>query len=785
MDVIDASRDPNFHAMLKEIRNDAIKASEKTGRLVTDHPEAKTLTDRFFAKLMGKSILTPSLSPFGKIVEGIIGDSNPFPNVKMVDDHFNVPPITKVIKPYPPCILSEKDLEFIKISEMRLQRCHRGKKVLLHLISPPDRNDAVMAIAKDEEGTAILLQMYQQPSEKLVPSIQNILNYTFCIVKEPIFMQSFDSTFNSPLQFRSAYYSLRIDHPGDIIGLTEGDERIPEKWRGEARSENESSLGYRQDGNACFRRMEFMMAQRSYSSALDTAETLLEKQLAYLNRSIANLKLDRPAKALLDVTHAYDPAKPTEKPMLRHANVLYDMGKFEECEATLQTCLEAFPKCQAARTKLLSVKARLQEQSTGKYDFKDMYEQAKARTPPLIECATFSTPIKIRDSPGRGRGLFTTKAVSAGDLLLCEKAFSYSFIDDTRLEDDVTCMLNLSTKRVTLGASADLWPQVVHKLYHDPESLSAFQELYHGDYKKTAVSECDGNPIIDVFLVEKILSLNSFGCPRTSHDFCKNNVWSGKEGASTRERPLFTSAGIWLTAARINHSCVGNCRRSFIGDIQIVRAARDMPAGTELLFPYRPSGSSEPYQRVQQELAKWAFTCACEMCKDRGKTSDAVVKQRRDLKRDFMNQLPGDEPFDLPKAMRLMKGVEKTYRGKPAKQIRWVLAEVYAYIGIRARQEGYFVDATKMLIKALEAHGFVIYATDPGAVTAEPRFEVKHWGMMEHVIPWLFFQLIECYDQVNMALVPVVAHYAEVTYSVIVGEKISIWEVMPSTGNKQ
>lgn len=287
------------------------------------------------------------------------------------------------------------------------------------------------------------------------------------------------------------------------------------------------------------------------------------------------------------------------------------------------------------------------------------------------------------------------------------------------------------------------------------------------------------------FLVEKILSLNSFGCPRTSRDFCKNHVWSGKESASTRERPLFTSAGIWLTAARINHSCVGNCRRSFIGDMQIVRAARDMPAGTELLFPYRPSGSSEPYQRVQQELAKWGFTCTCEMCKDRSKTSDVVVEQRRDLKRDFMNQLPGDEPFDLPKAMRLMKGVEKTYRGKPAKQIRWVLAEVYAYIGIRARQEGYFVEAAKMLIKALEAQGFVINATDPGAVTAQPQFEVKHWGMMEHIIPWLFFQLIECYDQVNLALVPIVAQYAEVAYSVIVGEKISIWEVMPSTGNKQ
>jgi hypothetical protein len=286
-------------------------------------------------------------------------------------------------------------------------------------------------------------------------------------------------------------------------------------------------------------------------------------------------------------------------------------------------------------------------------------------------------------------------------------------------------------------------------------------------------------------MVEKILSLNSYGSPRTSRDFCKNNIYSGKETVSTQENPLFTSSGIWLIAARINHSCIGNCRRSFIGDMQIVRAAQDMPAGTELLFPYRPSSASETYQSVQKWLAKWGFACTCELCKDRSKTTDAILKQRKDLFEDFMKQLPDDKPFDLPKATRLVKGVEKTYRGKPAKQIRWVLAELYAYIGIRARQDGDFIDAAKMLIKALEALGFIIYATPPGEATGQPRFEVKHWGMMEHVVPWLFFQLIECFDHVDMQLVSVAVHYAELSYSIIIGEKVSMWDVMPSTGSKQ
>ncbi|KAM0189022.1 hypothetical protein ACHAPI_010291 [Fusarium lateritium] len=785
MDTIDASEDPNFLAMMQKIDETTTKALKKKGRLVKDHPSASAVINTFFAKLLGRCILTPSSTPGGDFIQNIIGDSNPFPNAKMVDEYFKIPPVTQVLKPYPPCILPEKDLEPIKISQMKLETHHRGKKVLLHVVSPPDRNDAVMAIVQDEEGTAVLLQMYQQPNEKLVPSLQNILNYTFCIVKEPFFKRSFDIPFDGPLQTQTAYYSLRIDHPSDIIGLHEDEDVIPAKWKAEVRAENNSSQGYRHEGNASFGNEEWTVAQRSYSRALDTAVTAEDKQLAQLNRSVTNLKLDRPAKALLDATRAYDPEMPIEKALLRQAYALYALGKFEQCEATVHSVLKAFPDCQTARTKLQSVKSRLQEQRTGRYNLKNMYEQAKAKTPPLIDCASFSSPVEIRDSPGRGRGLFTTKSVSAGDLLLCEKAFSYCFIDETRLEDVGTFMVNLTTKRVTAGASADLWPQVVHKLHHDPESLTVFQELFHGDYKKTTVSGCDGSPIVDAFLVEKILSLNSFGSPRTSRDFCKNNIWSGKKTAATRVNPLFTSAGIWLIAARINHSCIGNCQRSFIGDMQIIRAAQDMPAGTELLFPYRPSSASESYQTVQKDLAKWGFVCTCELCKDRSKTTEAVLKQRKDLFEDFMKQVPDNEPFDLPKATRLLKGVEKTYRGKPAKQVRWVLAETYAYIGIRARQDEEYIDAAKMIMKALEALGFVINATTPGEPTGQPRFEVKHWGMMEHVVPWLFFQLVECYREVDVQLAPAAMRYAELAYSIVVGEKDSMWKVMPSTGKKQ
>lgn len=40
--------------------------------------------------------------------------------------------------------------------------------------------------------------------------------------------------------------------------------------------------------------------------------------------------------------------------------------------------------------------------------------------------------------------------------------------------------------------------------------------------------------------------------------------------------------GIWLKASSMNHACYPNCSRVFIGDMVIVRAARDLATGTEL-----------------------------------------------------------------------------------------------------------------------------------------------------------------------------------------------------------
>ncbi|KAJ4245047.1 hypothetical protein NW762_014256 [Fusarium torreyae] len=745
MDTRDVSEEDRFPDTLNKVEDFENKALQKKGQLVQDHTSKWVLIQTFMIKLMSKVIPHPLAPPADLLI-----------------------PIHHVPAPYPPSIVPLQDLEPISISELGLEIHHWGKKIMLHIITPPERRVAVMVGAEDEDEkeTAVVLHLYQQAEEKELPLLENTLYYSVCIVKEPFFKKSIDGP-----------YSLRVDHPSDIIWLDETDDRIPQKWREPDLGSNDGSKIIRAQGNEFVKRQDWSGALHSYSQAIQTAKTSEDKQLAYLNRSLINLKFNRPAKALVDALQGQDPDAPTEKSLFREVRALYELGRFDKCREKLQTLAKTFPKSQAVEPEIERVKARLNEQQTGEYSFKDMYEQSKA-TPPLIDCATFSSPVEIRDSHGRGRGLFTTKPVSARDLLLCEKAFSYYFIDEDQPQARGTILMNMSTKKITMGGNGRLLPQVAQKLYHNPEFLPAFQDLYHGDYEKVEVIECDGNPVIDSFLIEKIISLNAINAPRTSRDFFKTRTENWRDPSKIRDYK-FPTSGLWLLASKINHSCIGNCRRSFIGDMQIIRAATDLPAGTELLFSYRYPSALESYQDVQKQLRGWGFECQCELCKERSDTSQTVLQRRRELHRDFWGNMGGDPAaFDFAKAERLLKAVEKTYPKKHTNKVRLELAEFRTAVGNRYVACGQRADSIKMYIKGLEAFGFVIVACPPGETTNQPRLEVQRRGIADDAIPAAFLNFLLIYRDLAPELCQTARDYAEVAYSMVTGEKDSFLNLL-------
>lgn len=238
-----------------------------------------------------------------------------------------------------------------------------------------------------------------------------------------------------------------------------------------------------------------------YTRAVKAAQTTEEEQLAVLNRSLANLRLGRPAVAFSDAVRAEELSEKTsEKALFRKASALYELRKFDECLSTLDELSASFPSNETSTTMLPRVKARLREQSTGEYDFKSMRKQAARSATPLVDVATYSAPVEIRSSPQRGRGLFTTRKVVAGELLVCEKALGYKYAGHDHM-GNTTLLMNVTTRRMTMGGQADVLTQLVQKLYHDPELSRVFAGAYHGDYDAVSAPDLvDGKPVVDTYV---------------------------------------------------------------------------------------------------------------------------------------------------------------------------------------------------------------------------------------------------------------------------------------------
>lgn len=247
-----------------------------------------------------------------------------------------------------------------------------------------------------------------------------------------------------------------------------------------------------------FNGMLMSARMNSYSQGLYSSIIAEVSRIIELNRSLAYLRLGCYDQALGDLGHSTSEQQKSEKALYRAARSLYELGKFGEARDTLNSLLAEYPHCDAAKKELSRANLRLKEYESGDYDFKAMYNAAKA-TPPYMDLATYIGPVEIKSSVGRGRGLFTTRDVAAGELLLCEKAFAYCFTDasDNTNTSSTSLLMNTHTNKAFMGAQAELITVIVQKLRQNPSLMPAYTSLHHGGYKPVKETQVDGAPIID------------------------------------------------------------------------------------------------------------------------------------------------------------------------------------------------------------------------------------------------------------------------------------------------
>jgi len=253
--------------------------------------------------------------------------------------------------------------------------------------------------------------------------------------------------------------------------------------------------------------------------------------------------------------------------------------------------------------------------------------------------------------------------------------------------------------------------------------------------------------------------LNVFGCPRTTLE----DHFATRSSEDRQRQKYHHSCGLFLQASHINHSCFGNAWRSFIGDMQIVRAARSIPANTEVEFSYILPGSD-----AQEKLQlAWGFQCICGICENAGKTPKKTLKKRSMLMEDLKSAFGSDNGMDFAKAERLVVAIDKTYPIGAKEVPRLDLSDPYllltrVYI---ATDQPY--QAIEAAFKGLASLGFAM-TKDSSSPTSS--FEVEQWGLMTDQVVEIWIHLWTCYGHVAPGLCPQVEQHAKTAYKICIGE---------------
>ena len=367
----------------------------------------------------------------------------------------------------------------------------------------------------------------------------------------------------------------------------------------------------------------------SYTLGLASAdaEDVIVRRDLYRNRALSGLILGSydlaktDALACLSGNRDEKSIKEDMKGLYRAARAAYELNDFTSAEALLTRLLKLSPNDEDGRRELQKTITRGAERNA-KYDFAAI-AKSMPETQYYADHADFTSRTYVHQTDGHGRGLFANTFIPAGDLILCEKAFVAAHgIND---QSSITLMLNLNTNLYELGTYGKIWAGTVQKLLNNPSLVDPVLNLHAGDYPKDKSSVApvvDGAPVVDAFHVQAIIECNSFG-------FTPNRPGHPYGNTVTSKDSFGKSTGLWVQASYMNHSCLPNAHRSFIGDLMILRAIRDIPRGTEICVAYR--SDSHDVDKRHEDLQKWGFQCSCGLCDADVKSSAAQRSTRNTI----------------------------------------------------------------------------------------------------------------------------------------------------------
>ncbi|KAK4240436.1 hypothetical protein C8A03DRAFT_31461 [Achaetomium macrosporum] len=514
-------------------------------------------------------------------------------HLKKQDSSPNAPrPVKQPIlsEAYPASAKSIRELEIIPLSELRAETHHRGKGVIVKVVSPPFVGAGAVSVVEDEFGNADKLAIYNQADSSILSGVPE-----GCVVavKEPYYKNN--GAEND--------FMICVDHPSDVILLRFTDPIIPEALR--LGPLLKTAEDWKNAGDRAFIEKDFPTAVFCYTEALEASEDPTFQAPTYTKRAGTNLILGRYDAAKADALASRTGGPQDWKAYYNGGRAAYGLCDYAESNTLLAAALKLNPTNANIQKEHARCQARLHEEATGEYDFPEMLASLSPHSVHL-DRGSFLRNTRVAESAHHGRGLFATRDMKAGELVFVEKA---------------TLMPN---QYEPARASAALYALMVRQLCDNPSLAGPVLDLYAGAdgvYERSGKEGTivDGVPVVDIFLVERIRTTNCFSAPRAT---VENTAPSAPEGRQAK--------GLWVHASHMNHSCVPNTMRSFVGDMLISRATRDIKEGEELFQQYIPV---KPLVDVRNERFRegWGFDCDCALCVGERRSPEAVLVKRKEL----------------------------------------------------------------------------------------------------------------------------------------------------------
>jgi len=291
---------------------------------------------------------------------------------------------------------------------------------------------------------------------------------------------------------------------------------------------------------------------------------------------------------------------------------LASIGKYAEALEFTHEKISSSPVNQRKQLTDLAdqIEAMKHHSVTGEYDYASLHTQ-NPMGQRLATCGEYNGPYEVRKVTGKGRGLFATRDIQPGELILASRAEEIIFYCDCDETSEIKISHQSGSSTLDTGSHEDTVaalcrriktdPQVCKKLYSLDGGLK-FRPLSQDQIDKRYLSTASNVDPVDMERIANVVRNNSFRYAEFGNPVNKKSAF---------ESPFDSqAAAFWILPSYMNHDC-GNANANWLmlRDFFFSRATRLIPKGEEITTLYVCAFSS---LKDRDKVAKsHGFVCKC------------------------------------------------------------------------------------------------------------------------------------------------------------------------------